>query len=104
MKYLTLLFAPFILLACGGAKPAGPSPANNDEPIRQALVQVESYISETKNWRREDYSVKFNRRENTMLIFWVLHRDDKDPSNKYRSVEVYFDTTKNVVVNELWFQ
>ena len=104
MKYLALSFALFVLLACGRVEPAGPLPANNGEPIRQAMVQVESYISETKNWRREDYSVKFNRRENTVLIFWVVPRDDKDPSNKRRSVAIYFDTTSNTVVNELWFQ
>jgi hypothetical protein len=78
----------------------------DDQTTLQAAAAVDDYIVKSKHWEKGSYQVKFNRKEGTSLVFWVLHSDDsaaKVPGTG-KSIEVYVDASSDRVVKELAFQ
>jgi hypothetical protein len=78
----------------------------DDQVMVRAAAAVDDYIVKSKHWERGSYQVTFNRKEGTMLVFWVLHSEDRATKvpGTGMSVEVYVDPASNSVLKELAFQ
>jgi hypothetical protein len=67
---------------------------------------VERYLSESKNWKREQYRLEQKGTRDGMLILWVIFLEDEKPPvpGGGQSVELEVDLHTSRVVRELGFQ
>jgi hypothetical protein len=100
------LFVLMFLCACDSGPAHQELAAAADDQVKQAAAAVEEYIARSKHWKKGTYEVKFQRKESTTLVFWVLNLEDRasNGSRTVKSVEVRVDPTSNRVIEELAFQ
>lgn len=81
------------------------SPMEKTQGENCAVRVVKRYIEETKIWLPDDYHIEFNRTENGVLVYWVIHKDDKATKvTGGKSVEVHVASGTLEVIRELHFQ
>jgi hypothetical protein len=96
---LSLVAGGYILL--GGS--CIPQERDDDAELRGVVAE---YIATTKKWPKDDYSIERYRTEGSLVVFIVVHKDDKvDPRpGGGKSVVVYVDPETMNVTRELFFQ
>ena len=105
------LAACALLLAVGACYEAPQESAIYTNPVADEYVEfhpaIDEYVHQKYTWALDVYHIEFQRQDAGVLVFWVIHSDDRKITNRTgggKSFEVWLDPTERRVMKELGFQ
>jgi hypothetical protein len=78
-----------------------------DPQVTRWSPVIDKYVRETRGWDRKDYRIKFQESRHSLLVFFVLHKDDdalRGQPKGETSFIVEINPETGLVVKELGFQ
>jgi hypothetical protein len=95
------------LVGCSpGASDAEPAvPQLHLQNEAEFVTIVADYVRHTRGWADDGYTVRFNRRDSKMLVFWVLYNGNPPrQAGGGESFEAHLNPDTKRIEKELHFQ
>ncbi|BBM03574.1 hypothetical protein [Microbulbifer sp. GL-2] len=107
-KFAFFLLPLFVAPNFSGASSC-PEPVKENMTVereKKIYSLVQTYVSDVKGWPDDSFCVELNRQEGGVIVFWVIHKDDKASliPGGGKSIEVYVDQKEMKIIKELAFQ